>query len=119
MKAMYCEIERGRGSVRVNIYRRAEELEKAEERRAKQREQRVERQRSRVHIQEVAGGFVGLAGFLMLMGMEGQENLWGMAALGAVGIGLMILGAWMGHAFYGQEDKAEWLRRMRERGEIE
>lgn len=119
MKAMYCEIERGRGSVRVNIYRRAEELEKAEERRARRREQCVARQRSRTHIREVAGGFIGLAGFVMLMGMESQEALWGMAALGAAGIALIALGAWMGHAFYGQEDKAEWLRRMRERGEIE
>lgn len=89
MKAMYCEIERGRGSVRVNIYRGAEELEKAEERRARRREQCVAKQRSRTHIREVAGGFIGLAGFVMLMGMESQEALWGMAALGAAGIALI------------------------------
>ena len=53
------------------------------------------------------------------MCIDGVETLWGMALLGAVGLGLMVLGGWMGHAFYGQADKAEWLRRMRERGEIE
>ena len=38
---------------------------------------------------------------------------------GAAGLVLMALGGWMGHAFYGQEEKAEWLRRMREQGEVE
>ena len=38
---------------------------------------------------------------------------------GAAGLALMCLGAWLGHAFYGQEGQAEWLRRMRERGEAE
>ena len=31
----------------------------------------------------------------------------------------MVLGGGLGHAFYGQEENAEWLRRMRERGEVE
>ena len=38
---------------------------------------------------------------------------------GAAGLALMVLGGWLGHAFYGQEENAEWLRRMRERGEVE
>lgn len=53
------------------------------------------------------------------MGIDGQETMWGIATLGCAGLALMVLGAWMGHAFYGQEKQAEWLRRMRERGEIE
>ena len=38
---------------------------------------------------------------------------------GAAGLALMVLGGWLGHAFYSQEENAEWLRRMRERGEVE
>lgn len=111
MKAMYCEIERNRRFVRVNIYSGAEDLERSEERWA--------RRRRRMHIRELAGAVIGFTGFLLLMGIDGPESMCGMAALGCTGLGLLVLGAWLGHAFYGQEDKAEWLRRMRERGEIE
>ena len=27
---------------------------------------------------------------------------------------MMLLGGWLGHAFYGQEKDAEWLRRERD-----
>lgn len=121
MKAMYCEIERGRGRANVNIYTEVEYSAELERRRMaeKRRAQCVAKQRRRAHVQEVVGGIVGMFGFLLLMCIDGVETLWGMALLGAVGLGLMVLGGWMGHAFYGQADKAEWLRRMRERGEIE
>lgn len=79
----------------------------------------AQRERLLVRVQEVVGGVLGLVGFLLLMGIDGQETMWGIAALGCAGLALMVLGAWMGHAFYGQEKQAEWLRRMRERGEIE
>ena len=72
------------------------------------------RERLLVRVQEAVGGVLGLVGFLLLMGAGGAEEI-----PAILGLGLMWLGAWMGHAFYGQEAKAEWLRRMRERDEIE
>lgn len=77
------------------------------------------RERLLVRVQEAVGGVLGLVGFLLLMGAGGAEEIPAILGLGAAGLGLMWLGAWMGHAFYGQEAKAEWLRRMRERDEIE
>ena len=77
------------------------------------------RERLLVRVQEAVGGVLGLAGFLLLMGAGGSEEMQVILGLGAAGLELMWLGAWMGHAFYGQEEKAEWLRRMRERDEIE
>ena len=77
------------------------------------------RERLLVRVQEAVGGVLGLVGFLLLMGAGGAEEIPAILGLGAAGLGLMWLGAWMGHAFYGQEAKAGWLRRMRERDEIE
>lgn len=77
------------------------------------------RERLLVRVQEAVGGVLGLVGFLLLMGAGGAEEIPAILGLGTAGLGLMWLGAWMGHAFYGQETKAEWLRRMRERDETE
>lgn len=77
------------------------------------------RERLLVRVQEAVGGGLGLAGFLLLMGAGGAEEIPAILGLGAAGLVLVVLGAWIGHAFYGQEAKAEWLRRMKERGEIE
>lgn len=85
----------------------------------RRRERYVERRCCRTHIREAAGAFIGLLGFILLMGIDGPETMWGVALLGCTGLALMVLGAWMGHAFYGQEDRAEWMRRMWERGKVE
>ena len=77
------------------------------------------RERLLVRVQEAAGGVLGLMGFLLMMGAGGAKEIPAILGLGAAGLALVLLGAWMGHAFYGQEAKAEWLRRMKERGEIE
>lgn len=119
MRAMYCEIGKSRSCIRVNIYSGAEELERNEEQRARRRTRYVEKRRRIARIQETAGAIIGFFGFILLMGIDGAETMWGTAMLGCTGLALMALGAWMGHAFYGQEEQAEWLRRMRERGEVE
>lgn len=75
----------------------------------------VLRNRLLVLGREAMGSVLGLMGFLILMGAGGAEEMPAILGLGAAGLGLMWLGTWMGHAFYGQEAKAEWLRRMRER----
>lgn len=31
-----------------------------------------------------------------------------------IGAAMMLLGGWLGHAFYGQEKDAEWMRRARD-----
>ena len=103
MKAAYCEIKRGRNCVTVNYYSKRQYTAERACRKAQ-----AARRRRMNRVQETVGAIIGMAGFLLLM-----------AAGGTVGLGLLWLGAWLGHAFYGQEEKAEWLRRMRERGEIE
>lgn len=114
MKSVYCEIARGEGCTKISLYSEAEY--KRELRRRKKCE---EIRRRRTHIREVAGAFIGMAGFMLILCAGGAYEVGTLITLGATGLGLMVLGGWMGHAFYGQEDKAEWMRRMRERGEIE
>lgn len=60
-----------------------------------------------------------MLGFLLLLCAGGTEEISVIVMTGAAGLALMVLGGWLGHAFYGQEENAEWLRRMRERGEVE
>lgn len=119
MKAMYCEIGKSQGCIRVNIYSEMGKTERIEERRKRRWARYVEKQRMLAHVRESVGAFIGIFGFILLMGIDGQETLWGASMLGCTGLALMVMGAWVGHAFYGQEEQAEWLRRMRERGEIE
>lgn len=114
MKSVYCEIARGEGCTKISLYSEAEY-----KRELRRREQHEKIRRKRTHVREVAGALIGLAGFMMLVCAGGAYEVGTLIALGATGMGLMVLGGWMGHAFYGQEDKAEWMRRMRERGEIE
>ena len=70
-------------------------------------------------IRENIGAGVGMLGFLLLLCAGGTEEISVIVMTGAAGLALMVLGGWLGHAFYGQEENAEWLRRMRERGEVE
>lgn len=114
MKAAYCEIKRGRNCVTVNYY--SERQYTAE--RACRKAQAARRRRMN-RVQETVGAIIGMAGFLLLMAAGGAEEVPVVLVGGTVGLGLLWLGAWLGHAFYGQEEKAEWLHRMRERGEIE
>lgn len=95
MKAVYLEIVKRPGRRSVRRWRGQE--------------------RALVRVQEAVGSLLGLFGFLLLMGAGGAEEIPAILGLGVTGLGLMCLGAWMAHAFYGQEAKAEWLRRMRER----
>ena len=93
MKAAYCEIKRGRNCVTVNYYsKEGYGLELGC------------RKLEREHREACAGG---------------TEEISVIVMTGAAGLALMVLGGWLGHAFYGQEENAEWLRRMRERGEVE
>lgn len=107
MRATYCEMKRGRNCVTVNCY--------------SLRQYRAERARRRKlnRVREAVGALIGMAGFLLLMGAGGAEEMTVILVCGTAGLTLMWLGGWLGHAFYGQEGQAEWLRRMRERGEIE
>lgn len=104
MKAVYLEAGK-RSANRTG--RRAELLRRIAD--------AARRERLLVRVQEAVGGVLGLVGFLLLMGAGGAEEITAILGLGMTGLGLMCLGAWMAHAFYGQEAKAEWLRRMRER----
>ena len=69
----------------------------------------------------MTGGGCGTVSYthLLLLCAGGTEEISTIIMTGAAGLVLMVLGGWLGHAFYGQEENAEWLRRMRERGEVE
>ena len=104
MKAVYLEAGKrpvSRTARRAELLRRIVTLARQE--------------RLLVRVQEAVGGVLGLTGFLLLMGAGGAEEITAILGLGVTGLSLMCQGAWMAHAFYGQEAKAEWLRRMRER----
>ena len=60
------------------------------------------------------GAAMMLLGFLLLMVIGGAEDLTVIFLGGLAGLGMMLLGGWLGHAFYGQEKNAEWLRQERD-----
>lgn len=109
MRTAYCEIERGRGCVSVRYF--SERRYAAEQAR---RRAYAARRRRLAHIRETIGGVIGLLGFFLLMCVGGSEDLAVITVGGIAGLALMALGGWLGHAFYGQERDAEWLRRLRE-----
>lgn len=79
------------------------------------RRSRTEAQRRKlVRVRENIGAAMMLLGFLLLMAIGGAEDLTVIFLGGLAGLGLMLLGGWLGHAFYGQEKDAEWLRRERD-----
>lgn len=96
MRTAYCEMKRGG-------YRRS----------------RTEAQRRKmVRVRENIGAAMMLLGFLLLMAIGGAEDLTVIFLGGLAGLGMMLLGGWLGHAFYGQEKNAEWLRRERAEDEL-
>lgn len=114
MKATYYEIERGRNCVTLNhCTGRRHTAGRASRRAQEARRRRLNR------VREAVGAVIEMAGFLALICAGGSEDLTTIFVVGVAGLALLCLGAWLGHAFYGQEGQAEWLRRMRERGEIE
>lgn len=109
MRTVYCEIERGRGYVSARCF--SERRYAAEQAR---RREAVARRRRLAHIRESIGAVIGMLGFILLAAAGGSEDLTVIAVGGLTGLGMMVLGGWLGHAFYGQEREAEWLRRLRE-----
>lgn len=118
MKAAYCEIKRGRNCVTVNYYsKEGYGLELGCRKLERERREAYAAKRRRLNrIRENIGAGVGMLGFLLLLCAGGTEEISVIVMTGAAGLVLMVLGGWLGHAFCGQEENAEWLRRMRERG---
>lgn len=97
MRTAYCEMKPGG----LTVERRS-------------RRSRTEAQRRKLaRVRENIGAAMMLLGFLLLMAIGGAEDLTAIFLGGFAGLGLMLLGGWLGHAFYGQEKDAEWLRRER------
>lgn len=97
MKTEYCEIVPGRNCVTINYYSERQYAVRMARQRAKAKwRQRLNR------VRETAGVFIGAAGFLLLIGEGGTETWAALLSLKVVGLGLLLLGAWMGRAFYGQ-----------------
>lgn len=109
MKTVYGEIRKDRGCVSVSWYSpRGYAVARARRREAGARRRRL------AHIRESIGAVIGMLGFILLAAAGGSEDLTVIAVGGLTGLGMMVLGGWLGHAFYGQEREAEWLRRLRE-----
>lgn len=126
MKAAYYEVTRGKTCTQINIYSEQEYMEEMARRQAASAHFaryiaiRKARQRRKAQVQETVGTIIFLLGFFVTACLGGgAEEVRYIILFGLLGIGMMLLGGWMGRMFYGQEAKAEWLRRMRERGEIE
>lgn len=102
MRTAYCEMKCGG----LTVERRS-------------RRSRTEAQRRKlVRVLENIGAAMMLLGFLLLMVIGGAEDLTVIFLGGLAGLGLMLLGGWLGHAFYGQEKDAEWPRRERAEDEL-
>lgn len=76
----------------------------------------AQRERLLVRVQEVVGGVLGLVGFLLLMGAGGAEEIPAILGLGAAGLGLMWLGAWMGQPNHQQPGEGAAVHPGRRRG---
>lgn len=105
MKAAYCEIKRGRNCVTVNYYsKEGYGLELGCRKRERERREAYAAKRRRLNrIRENIGAGVGMLGFLLLLCAGGTEEISVIVMTGAAGLVLMVLGGWLGHAFYGQE----------------
>lgn len=106
METKYMEINARRTGITVNIYtpeQYAEEMARRQE--ADKRAHRLNQ------IQESIGTAVAGIGFLVLLVSGGCSDAGQLIVVGVLGLALFTVGAWLSHAFYGQEDKAEWARR--------
>ena len=59
---------------------------------------------------ERVGAALAMLGFLMLLGAGGMCEIGQIIGYGLAGLFLFVFGVWLAHGFYGQADKAEWLR---------
>lgn len=115
MATAYCEIIETERRTSVNFY--TVEQYNAEIKRRKRAELRRKREAHRARqwnrVRETIGGFVGMAGFVVTVSSGGCSEIGDIIIVGVVGLAMMASGAWLAHAFYGQEKDAEWLRRLR------
>jgi len=65
------------------------------------------RARKLTRLQERVGAALAMLGFLMLLGAGGMCEI---GQIIGYGLFLFVFGVWLAHGFYGQADKAEWLR---------
>ena len=68
------------------------------------------RARKLTRLQERVGAALAMLGFLMLLGAGGMCEIGQIIGYGLAGLFLFVFGVWLAHGFYGQADKAEWLR---------
>ena len=61
-------------------------------------------------LQERVGAALALLGFIVLLGAGGMCEIGQIIGYGLAGLFLFVSGVWIAHGFYGQADKAEWLR---------
>ncbi len=61
-------------------------------------------------LQERVGAVLAMLGFLVLLGAGGMCEIGQIIGYGLAGLFLFAFGVWLAHGFYGQADKAEWLR---------
>lgn len=74
------------------------------------RKNAANRARKLTRLQERVGATLAMLGFLMLLGAGGVCEIGQIIGYGLAGLFLFVFGVWLAHGFYGQTDKAEWLR---------
>lgn len=121
MRVAYTEIIENNARTQINIYTPEQyDAEMARRKRVQLRRKRdAARARRMNRRREAIGGALMWLGFIALLASGGAEEIWQIIVVGLGGLALFAFGGWMGHAFYGQEKDAEWLRRLRETGVVE
>jgi len=74
------------------------------------RKEMTRRKNAAARLQERVGAALAMLGFLMLLGAGGMCEIGQSIGYGLAGLFLFVFGVWLAHGFYGQADKAEWLR---------
>ena len=105
MEVRYIEIKTGPAGQIIRAYT-PEQYKKEMAR----RKNAAARARKLTRLQERVGAALAMLGFLMLLGAGGMCEIWQIISYGLAGLFLFVFGVWLAHGFYGQDDKAEWLR---------
>ena len=102
MEVRYIEIKTGPAGQIIRAYT-PEQYKKEMAR----RKNAAARARKLTRLQERVGAALAMLGFLMLLGAGGMCEI---GQIIGYGLFLFVFGVWLAHGFYGQADKAEWLR---------
>lgn len=105
MEVRYIEIKTGPAGQIIRAYTPEQYRQEMT-----RRKNAAARARKLTRLQECVGAVLALFGFLMLLGAGSMCEIGHIIGYGLAGLFLFVFGVWLAHGFYGQADKAEWLR---------